>query len=447
MDENVLRPTLTTLLDTFLRTQELDRDACGALLGHSPSDAEVSAIRTQLEILPPASVDSVVTFTIEILKRQGVEYEPLKQQHQAVTELFDAVRDDAALSLQCRSTFGAVSRWHELALKEAVKGGRLTRDQALAFTNNGRALTKHLSEASRVSVPLEFRTVDFIGMPQVEHVVGEVQFDEPQNVGKPGRPFQLFVSNECELRQAAFAESDTVAWLEETISADSVFWDVGANIGYVSLYAAMLFPTVRAVCFEPSALTLARLYANVRLNGVQDRVLAFPLAIGDVTGLRKFGMSYFVAGGWSHRGISDAPVDEVNRSVEQLAIDGTVTREQARRVRERNQQTFDAGCAIYTLDDFAKHAAFVPAPTHLKIDVDGPEMRVIRGARECLRKPGLRHVLVEMRDDREVDEAVSIFAQCGFRLTGRPIKGFGNRIFTRDSSAKPVRSTRWWRRR
>jgi FkbM family methyltransferase len=445
LDENVLRPTLETLLNTFRRNQEIDREACSTLLGHSPSDGEVSAIRTQLEILPPASVDAVVTFTIDIVKRQGVAYEPLKQQRQAVNELFDAVRDDAALSLQCRSTFGAVSRWHELALKEAVKGWRLTRDQALAFTNNGRALTKHLSEGSRVCMPLEFRTVDSIGMPQVEHAVGEVQFDEPQRVGKSDRPFQLFVSNECELRQAAFAETDTVAWLEETISDDSVFWDVGANVGYFSLYAATMFPTVRAVCFEPSALTIARLYANVRLNGVQERVLAFPLAIGDLTGLRTFGMSYFVAGGWSHRGISDAPVDEVNRSVEQLAIDGTVTREQARTVQERNRQTFDAGCAIYTLDDVAKHAAFVQAPTHLKIDVDGPEIRVIRGARKCLRQPGLRHVLVEMRDDREVDEAVSIFAECGFRLTSPPIKGFGNRIFARD--AKPMRTTRWWRRR
>ena len=55
------------------------------------------------------------------------------------------------------------------------------------------------------------------------------------------------------------------------------------------------------------------------------------------------------------------------------------------------------GCAVFTLDALAAAAPFLPPPTHLKIDIDGVESRVVRGAARLLASPRLRHLLIEGR--------------------------------------------------
>ena len=59
---------------------------------------------------------------------------------------------------------------------------------------------------------------------------------------------------------------------------------------------------------------------------------------------------------------------------------------------------FSQGCVAARLDDLVAAGA-VPQPTHLKIDVDGFEPKVVRGAAQVVRDPRLRSLLVEINQN------------------------------------------------
>jgi hypothetical protein len=55
---------------------------------------------------------------------------------------------------------------------------------------------------------------------------------------------------------------------------------------------------------------------------------------------------------------------------------------------------FVQGCYAAKLDELVA-AGEIPVPTHIKIDVDGFEPKVIAGARETLRDPAMKSLLIE----------------------------------------------------
>ena len=71
----------------------------------------------------------------------------------------------------------------------------------------------------------------------------------------------------------------TVAWLERTLRAGDVFYDVGANVGAYSLVAAALGRAERVVAVEPGYASYAALCDNIVLNGRQDVVVPLPAVL------------------------------------------------------------------------------------------------------------------------------------------------------------------------
>ena len=71
----------------------------------------------------------------------------------------------------------------------------------------------------------------------------------------------------------------TIEWING-FAPNSVFWDIGANIGIYTLYAA-LRPDMRVVAFEPVAVNYFLLAANCEANQVDARVDALLLGVGD----------------------------------------------------------------------------------------------------------------------------------------------------------------------
>src|SRR5260221_13943445 len=57
-----------------------------------------------------------------------------------------------------------------------------------------------------------------------------------------------------------YYERPLIDWLKKILCADDVFWDVGANVGAITLVAAPRCATVAA--FEPDPRSLARLREN-----------------------------------------------------------------------------------------------------------------------------------------------------------------------------------------
>jgi FkbM family methyltransferase len=189
-------------------------------------------------------------------------------------------------------------------------------------------------------------------------------------------------------------EPDTIHWID-SFPDNCVFWDVGANVGVYSLYAAAK-RNARVLSFEPSAANFYVLSRNIELNAFGERVSAYCVALSGVSEL----------------GVLNMTSSAMGSALSQFGHPGEMSRYTAPRT---------SGCAHamigFAMDDFVDE--FQPSfPSHLKMDVDGLEWAILQGARATLRDLRLRSLMVELTlsDKNERDLAVALLADCGFRL-------------------------------
>ena len=74
-------------------------------------------------------------------------------------------------------------------------------------------------------------------------------------------------------------EPETITWLESFYNGQT-FFDVGANIGLYSLYAAHLYLDSKIYAFEPHKENFIRLVVNAALNEYTN-IYTYLLAISD----------------------------------------------------------------------------------------------------------------------------------------------------------------------
>ncbi len=178
-------------------------------------------------------------------------------------------------------------------------------------------------------------------------------------------------------------EPETVAWVE-SLPADAVLWDIGANVGLYAIFAAKRGLTV--IAFEPSAATLAVLVRNIEINHVEDRVFAYGVALADQTRLDHLFM--------------DSERTEPGHAVHSFGTRETVA--------GAIQGGFRQAAIGYAADAFV--AQFdAPKPTHIKLDVDGIEPAILRGA-EGLMRSTVREIMVEIYDAENPKNAADIRA-------------------------------------
>jgi FkbM family methyltransferase len=83
------------------------------------------------------------------------------------------------------------------------------------------------------------------------------------------------------------------------------------------------------------------------------------------------------------------------------------------------EPVFSLATLGYRLDDFVRQFG-LPSPNHIKLDVDGMEYQILRGAEETLRSPSLRSLLMEANeDDKHAAEIASLLADSGLQLCAR----------------------------
>jgi FkbM family methyltransferase len=147
------------------------------------------------------------------------------------------------------------------------------------------------------------------------------------------------------------------------ISAGDVVFDIGANLGaYSLLFAQWVGPAGRVYAFEPAPEARCGLERHVRLNHCSDRVTISGDAVSAARGLAQFraagpqGDNRLVTAGDGGAGI---PVPTTS---------------------------IDEFCSVHSL-----------APSLIKIDVEGAEIDVLKGARRTIAACGeALHLYVEM---------------------------------------------------
>ena len=214
-------------------------------------------------------------------------------------------------------------------------------------------------------------------------------------------------------REFATREPETLAWID-AFETPCRFWDIGANIGVFSIYAGLrLGVEVRA--FEPAAASYGALCRNIEANRLGDRVQAYCLAISDRTELGRLNLSGTNAGS-----VFNAFESTDDCFGNEIAV---VSRQ---------------GMVGFSIDSFRRLFGLA-APNYLKIDVDSIEERILAGARETLRDPDLRSVLIELEaaDTYRNDLLTDALEAAGFGLTMRSATNQGgvvNGIFERTAA-------------
>lgn len=192
----------------------------------------------------------------------------------------------------------------------------------------------------------------------------------------------------CRYRVDTFSskEPETLEWING-FPEESIFWDIGANIGLYSIYAAKK-NRCRVFSFEPSVFNLEFLARNVSLNSLASLVCLVPIAVGEKTEVGLLHMSSTEWGG------------ALSTFGQTYGYDG-----------KELDQVFMYATLSVSLDDAATKLG-LPCPHYLKIDVDGIEHLILSGGPNVLRS--VRGVLIEisekfqeqsMRSKRYLEEA------------------------------------------
>ena len=199
-------------------------------------------------------------------------------------------------------------------------------------------------------------------------------------------------------------EPITLAWID-SFRAGETLYDVGANLGMYTIYAAVMRNAV-VYAFEPESLNYAELNKNIYLNGLHGQVLAYCLALSDIDKVDRLLLSDFGLG------ISYHDFEENSWTGDkEFAADWIVSRDNRR----------PQGCVGKNMDSLI--AEGLPVPEHIKIDVDGLEHRVIDGMLETLQQPNLRTALIEINFDNPKNlEAIDKICALGWRYSWEQLR-------------------------
>ena len=149
-------------------------------------------------------------------------------------------------------------------------------------------------------------------------------------------------------------------------------FDVGGNIGQTAIRFASAFPAAKIFTFEPVPATFNRLREAVK---GYERIKAFNTALGDTTG--SIAMTSAGSAG--------------NNSVHQ-----------------KGSATGSIDVPINTIDSFTA-ANSVGTIDLLKIDVEGHELQVIKGADQTIRRGQVRFIFAECVIPEDLEEPHTSF--------------------------------------
>lgn len=190
-----------------------------------------------------------------------------------------------------------------------------------------------------------------------------------------GTSFRLAVTARREIRRMRELSHETalIEQMQAHLREGDTIYDVGANIGLISLLLA-LHPTgsrSRIHCFEPEPRNFARLCRNIEINSLSSRVSPQQLALGAAAG----DVELFVRG-------------TAGEGRHSIATD--------------RGSTGSIRVPLATATDFADSCDALP--DIVKIDVEGAEGQVLSGMERLLRQQKPRELFMEIHPKGDGDQ-------------------------------------------
>jgi FkbM family methyltransferase len=151
------------------------------------------------------------------------------------------------------------------------------------------------------------------------------------------------------------------ALLLHLLREDSLFVDIGANVGIYTVLAAGVVGA-HVVSIEPVPKTFSKLRINLRLNNIENKVSPHNIGLGCQEAILRF---------TSEQGSANHVIEDTSWPGPSVQV------------------------PVSTLDEVLQGSS----PTLIKIDVEGWEPEVLAGAVSTLRSPSLLGLIIEMNSD------------------------------------------------
>ena len=163
-------------------------------------------------------------------------------------------------------------------------------------------------------------------------------------------------------------EEDTIKWIDQYGGKNNIFFDIGANIGVYSLYCAKLYKN-RVFAFEPQYKNNVLLEKNIQTNKLENFISVIPNPI------------------YSKNKLDFLYSDEDNLS-------GSASTTFIEKKNLKNSKQKKSLVLSFTID-FLVEKFLIPKPNLIKIDVDGNEHEVIKGAIKTINSSNCKSILIE----------------------------------------------------
>jgi FkbM family methyltransferase len=187
-------------------------------------------------------------------------------------------------------------------------------------------------------------------------------------------------------------EPDTINWIDEYINDGDVLYDIGANIGVYSLYAAK-YKNAITYSFEPESANYYYLNKNIYHNNLSNKIKAYNIALNDSNLLSVLNLSQFRPGAGDHNFNKELDANH-----------------------KKFNSAFKQGMIGLSVDDFIYEWGG-ETPNHIKIDVDGNEHIVINGMTNILKDMKLKTIAIEVNLNLESDDELkNKLISYGFKL-------------------------------
>ena len=175
---------------------------------------------------------------------------------------------------------------------------------------------------------------------------------------------------------------EEMGFLLHFLRKGDLFVDVGANVGVYSILSSGINGT-ESMAIEPSKESLELLNRHIKLNKLENKVKIFDCAVGEKEGTLQFTKN----------------LDAINRVV-----------------REEDIGVDSLELKVNTLDNLLAGKN----PAMIKIDVEGFELNVIKGAANTLRNQALKAIIIETNGlsskyHLNEDELHKIITEQGFK--------------------------------
>jgi len=215
-----------------------------------------------------------------------------------------------------------------------------------------------------------------------------------------GQLLEVYLSSSMDLSfitKNGIKSHERITEIIKELKEGDVFIDIGANIGFFSLFAAgVVGQSGRVLSYEPSPREFKRLLNNIEINGANN-ILPYNLALSDYVGEAKLCISEKV-----HTGINALIATSQDNSAYKLA-------------------PICSGDLLIApfLDPFLDR----DMTCAIKVDVEGAEFLVLSGLRSCLNSKNIKSVVIEItpkflaRYGHTKEDIYNLMSQYGFEPT------------------------------